>query len=375
MRALPFFILAAAVACAAPAPAPSGGGVIVENADAGIALPVPSPSAVIDAGVAAVEAAKASIEGVLLPPAPPLPETPAFLGPVEDPKDNPTTPEKAALGHKLFFDKRMSKSGQMSCESCHHPDRAWTSGEALDKKDGGKMNVRNAPTMENLAYHQNGFYWDGRMPTLEKVSNAAWTGQLGADPKEIAARLNAIARYRAEFRRAFCEDATPENAPKALAAFLRALKGGNAPWDKFEQGDKKAVSSQARRGREVFENVAHCTLCHVPRLYTDAQFHAVGAGASEDHGRMDATKDPKDDGKFKTPTLRDIAKTAPYFHDGSIKTLDEAIDFVLGGGKQVPNFDEKLKPVKLSAKDRAALKAFLESLSGSATYSAAPELP
>jgi len=364
MRASLIAILA--LACAAPAPAPTA-----EKPDAGaVALP-----AIIDAGVAAVEAVKASIEGVTLPPAPPLPAAPAFLGPVEDPKENPTTPEKAALGWKLFFDKRMSKSGMMSCESCHHPDKGWTSGEPLDKKDNGKMNVRNAPTMENLGYHANGFYWDGRMAALEKVSNAAWTGQLAAEPAAIAGRLNGIARYRAEFRRAFNEDATAENVPKALAAFLRALKGGDAPWDKFEQGDQKAVSAEAKQGRKVFEETAHCTLCHVPPLYTDADYHAVGAGASVDHGRMDATKDPKDEGKFKTPTLRDIARTAPYFHDGSVKTLDEAVDFILGGGKQVPNLDEKLKPVKLSAKDKAALKAFLESLSGTTTYAGAPDLP
>jgi cytochrome c peroxidase len=363
--ALPSIDVGATVVQTAKAPVPDGGTAAVE----------PGKAAVADAGAAAVEAAKASIEGITLPAAPALPAEPAFLGPVPESADNPTTPEKAALGYQLFFDQRVSKSGAMSCESCHHPDKAWTSGEALDKKDNGKMNVRNAPTMVNLGYHQNGWYWDGRMPTLEKVANAAWTGQLAATPAETAAKLNAIAVYRAEFQRAFHADASPENIPQALAAFLRALKTGNAPWDKYEQGDKKAVSKEVVRGHKVFVETAHCALCHVPPLYTDTQFHATGAGDPADHGRMDATKDPNDEFKFKTPTLRDVSKTAPYFHDGSGKDLVTTIEFMLAGGKDVKNHDEKLKAVKLSAKDKKALQAFIESLTGTATYTEAPALP
>jgi len=214
---------------------------------------------------------------------------------------------------------------------------------------------------------------------MEAVSAAAWKGQLGANADEIAAKLNAVTGYRAQFQRAFKEDATGKNVPMALAAFLRALKTGNAPWDRFEQGEGDAVSMEARRGYRVFQK-ARCTLCHVPPLYTDTDFHNVGVGydkpdAQRDHGRMDATKDPKDDGKFKTPTLRDIAKTAPYFHDGSATSLSEAIDFMVKGGIKNPNRDEKLKPSRLSARDRKALQAFLESLTGTPTYAKAPELP
>jgi cytochrome c peroxidase len=312
-----------------------------------------------------------------LPPAPPIPDTPPFLPAVEESKDNPTTPDKVWLGYQLFFDKRLSRDGSMSCESCHHPELAWTSGNATDAKVGG-TNKRNAPSMENVAYFQS-FYWDGRTPTMEAVSAAAWKGQLGADPDAVAAKLNGVTGYRAQFQRAFKEDVTGKNVPMALAAFLRALKTGNAPWDKFEQGEGDAVSMEVRRGYRVFQN-ARCTLCHVPPLYTDSQFHNVGVGfdkpeADRDHGRMDATKDAKDDGKFKTPGLRDVAKTGPYFHDGSVKTLPEAIDFMLKGGIKNPNRDEKLKPSRLTAKDRKALQAFLESLTGTATFTKAPELP
>jgi cytochrome c peroxidase len=339
------------------------------------------------AGAVAGAAAKAGTAGAdvaealsRLAPAPPIPETPVFLPAVEEPKDNPTTPDKVALGYQLFFDRRLSRDGSMSCESCHHPDQAYTSGKATDEKVGGAQNTRNAPTMENVGYNAHGFYWDGRSPTMESVSAAAWQGQLGvANPDEVAARLNAITVYRAEFQRAFKEDATAKNIPLALAAFLRALKTGNAPWDKFEQGDAKAVSREAQRGYRVFQN-ARCTLCHVPPLYTDTDFHNVGVGYSpgtgfKDHGRMDATKDPKDDGKFKTPTLRDVAKTAPYFHDGSVASLGEAIDYMLRGGTKNPNLDVKLKPARLGARDRKALQAFLESLTGQNTFPKAPELP
>lgn len=314
-----------------------------------------------------------------LPDPPPIPETPAFLPALEDPIDNPTTPEKVQLGHLLFFDKRLSRDDSMQCESCHHTNMGWTEGQPVSAKVGGAMNKRNAPTMLNIGYHQS-FYWDGRMPTLEAVIKAAWTGQLGADPEAIAEKLNAVPVYRAHFQRAFGSDATGTNITMALGAFLRALKSGNAPFDRFEQGDQKAASKEAQRGFEVFKN-AGCALCHVPPLYSDLAFHNAGVGfnkpeAQRDHGRRDATKDPKDEGKFKTPSLRDVAVTGPYFHDGSVKTLEEAIDLMAAGGVKNPNLDIRLRPQKLSAKDKAALKAFLEALTGKHTFSAGPaELP
>lgn len=362
---------------------------IAASLDGGMALPgqamgIGPSGAAAAASPGAPDAGppKASIEGINLPEAKALPKPPAFLGDITAPADNPTTPEKVALGYQLFFDKRMSKSQGMSCESCHHPDKAWTSGNAVDPKDDGKLNKRNSPSMLNIGYHPL-FYWDGRKATVEAVVEAAWTGQLAASKQEVADRLNGVATYRAGFRRAFNEDATPANIPQALAAFLRVLQTGDAPWDKFEGGDRKAVSKEVQRGHEVFAK-ARCTLCHVPPLYSDFQFHNAGIGFSAgeggaavfaDHGRMDATKDPADDGKFKTQPLREIARTGPYFHDGSAKTLEEAVDTMLAGGKANPRLDEKLKPNKLSARDRKALLAFLASLSGKATFEGAPELP
>jgi cytochrome c peroxidase len=333
------------------------------------------PPAPVDAGVAAAAAEPALPE---LPPAEPIPTAPAHLPPVEDSAENPTTPEKVALGHILFFDKRLSKDDSMQCESCHHLANGWTSGQPLDAKVGGALNKRNAPTMLNLAYHSS-WYWDGRAPTLEAVSAAAWKGQLGADPAEVAAKLNKIPTYKAHFKRAFNEDASAENVPKALAAFFRTLKSGNSPWDKFEAGDAAAVSKEAKAGFEVFKK-AQCTLCHVPPLFSDFQFHNVGIGfdAPEDKldkGREDSTKDEKDRGMFKTPSMRDVAQTGPYFHDGSVATLEEAIELMVAGGKKNPKLDVRLKPQKLSKKDKANLKAFLESLSGVPTFAGFPTQP
>lgn len=306
-----------------------------------------------------------------LPPAPPLPATPRGLPEVKDSEDNPTTPEKADLGHKLFFDARLSKDGSMACAACHHVDKAYTSGAVTDAKVGGAMNSRNAPTMLNLGYHAS-FYWDGRKPTLEAVSQAAWTGQLGADPKAVAQALNQVPVYRALFQRAFQEDATAENVPKALAAWLRAMKSGDSPYDQAQAGDAKALSKDAQAGQKLFAQKG-CVTCHVPPLFSDFDFHNAGLG--DDPGRKDATKDDADVGRFKTPSLRNVALTAPYFHDGKTASLEDAIALMAKGGNENPHLDAKFKPQKLSKKDVAALKAFLEALTGTSTYTAAPELP
>ncbi len=308
---------------------------------------------------------------VELPAAPALPALPVGLPPVTAPQDNPTTPEKAELGWKLFFDPRLSKDGSMACAACHHIDKAYTSGNALDTKVGGAVNVRNAPTMLNLGYHAS-WYWDGRMPTLEAVSNAAWKGQLGADPATVAITLNAVPVYRAMFERAFGEPATATNVPKAFAAWFRALNSGSSPWDKAQAGDAKALSAQAKEGQKVFA-AKGCITCHVPPLFTDYDFHNVGLGA--DPGRKDATKADADLGKFKTPSLRNVALTAPYFHDGHAKTLDEAIVLMAQGGHANPNLSPKLTAQKVTVKEMAALKAFLLSLTGESTYTTEPALP
>jgi cytochrome c peroxidase len=261
----------------------------------------------------------------------------------------------------------------MACESCHHIENGWTSGQALDAKVGGGMNTRNAPSVLNLGSHP-AFYWDGRMPTLEAVSAAAWKGQLGADPAVVAKALNESAVTKALFDRAFggTSGATAENVPMALASFFRALQNGNSPWDKFTAGDKTAMSKEAQAGWALFQK-SGCVACHVPPLFSDVDYHALGV--NDDPGRKNATKLDADQGKFKTPSLRNVALTGPYFHDGSAKALSDAVAFMAKGGNVKPGSDPKLKAVKLSKKDAANLEEFLKALTGESTFTKAPAQP
>lgn len=316
------------------------------------------------------------------PPPEPKVELPAArelpkgkLAAVEAPADNPLTAEKAELGWMLFFEKRLSKDGSKACADCHHPDKAYTSGEALDAKVGGAMNKRNAQSMVNLGYAKS-WYWDGRSATLEAVSLAAWKGQLGAEPAEAAAALAKNATYKALFQRAFKADPSADNVPMALASFFRSLGSAETAWDKYEAGDKKAVSADAIKGFAAFKKRG-CVTCHVAGAFSDFDFHRMAATptADGDQGQKDSTHADGDAGKFKTPSLLNVALTAPYQHDGSAKTLDEAIDRMAGTGvkKKIPGLDPKLKFFKLAPKERAQLKAFLETLSSTPTWATAPE--
>jgi cytochrome c peroxidase len=330
------------------------------------------------------------------PPAPPaeppdvlpvrvaLPEIPA-------PADNPITPEKVELGKQLFFDKRLSMNGMMSCETCHLPEMGWTDGKVLSARFDGSMNTRHTPTLYNVAYYKE-WYWDGRAATLEAQILAAWRGQMGADPEQIAATLNGIEGYRTAFEQHMGGPATPDLITKALGTFVRTLVSDDSPWDRYEKGDRAAVSEEAVAGFTVFSDSekANCTLCHLPPQYTDALYHNVGVGYDKpqpDLGRggflatraqQAGTTDPTAasmNGAFKTPTMRSISETAPYFHDGRFQTLEEAVDFMLAGGIANPNRDEKLQPRTITPEERTQLLAFMRSLSPASRPFQRPTLP
>ena len=303
------------------------------------------------------------------------------------PDDNPITPEKVALGKQLFFDTRLSKTGKMSCESCHHPENAWTSGKALTAKFDGSMNTRATPTLNNTGYLRE-WYWDGRGNTLEGVATAAWKNQMVADPEQIAMKLNEIAGYKDEFQKAMGGPATGDAIAKALATFMRTIKSEDSPWDRYEQGDKTAVSEEAIKGFDVFshQNKANCTLCHLPPLYTDTLFHNIGVGGKDpgrgkvlaDAAKAAGTTDPKAAemmGAFKTPTLRDVVDAAPYFQDGQKKTLKEAALLMLDGGIPNDNLDPKLKKRSISPKEFDQLMAFISSLAPEKKPYERPTLP
>jgi cytochrome c peroxidase len=298
----------------------------------------------------------------------PIPAPPAGFEPMPEPPDNPTTPEKVALGRQLFFDKRLSFDGSRSCYSCHLNERGLTDGLAIAVGAGNKQLTRSSPSLWNIGYHKE-FYWDGRSPTLEAQAMAAWAGgNMGGKGHEgeIVGKINASPGYRAQFQKVFAADATAATIMKAITAYERTILCGDTPWDKFQQGDASAISEEAKRGWEIFRGKAGCGTCHAGVLLTDLQYHNVGVGMDQpkpDEGRKNFTKDEKDTGAFKTPTLRSVSKSAPYFHNGSKATLEEAVDFVLGGGYPNKYIDKKnLKKVKLTAKERDDLLAFLRSL-------------
>jgi len=303
--------------------------------------------------------------GTFTPEIQPLPSQLTTYEAMVIPPDNPMTPEKVALGRQLFFDERLSFDGSRSCYSCHVCEHGLTDGLPKAIGAGNKQLTRSSPTLWNIGYHKE-FYWDGRSPSLEKQALAAWTGgNMGAKADEIVGKLNALQGYKAQFQKVFNSDATPDNVVKAIAAYERTLISGNTAWDRWKAGDNTAINQSAWRGWNIFQSIK-CNNCHDGVLFTDQQYHNIGIGMDQkepDPGRFNVTKKPEDTGAFKTPTLRDIAKSAPYFHDGSAKTLEEAVDIMLAGGKPNKYLDKKnLEPHKLLPEQREDLLNFLRAL-------------
>ena len=320
---------------------------------------------------------RSSETAVFTPDIQPLPQPLTTYEPMTIPADNPLSPERVALGRELFFDERLSGDGSRSCYSCHVCEKGLTDG--LPKAIGAfnKQLPRSSPTLWNIGYHKE-FYWDGRSPSLEKQAMAAWTGaNQGAKADEIVVKLNALQGYRAQFQKVFGGAATPDNVVKAIASFERTIISGNTAWDRYKAGDKTALSESAVRGWNIFQAIK-CTNCHDGVLLTDQQYHNVGIGMDQkepDPGRFKVSSKPEDTGAFKTPTLRDIAKSAPYFHDGSAKTLEEAVDTMLAGGKANEHLDKKnLEKHNVLPDQRADLLNFLRSLSVDCTLTK-PALP
>lgn len=282
---------------------------------------------------------------------------------------------RAELGKKLFFDPRLSVDGTMACQSCHQHELGWTDGKQFSRKVDGSLNTRNSPSLYNVGY-QDVFYWDGRAATLEKNIDAAWRGHMKGDPAAVAATLAAIPEYAGEFQQAFGNAPTGDDIVHALASFVRTLLSGDAPFDRHKRGEKGAMSADAIAGYELFSGKAKCAVCHTEPLFTDRGFHNVGIGMqaeSPDPGR--GKIDAKMPGAFKTPSLRSVAKTAPYFHDGSVATLEEAVTIMARGG--IPNdaLDPQLRNMpEITDEEIAQIVAFLEALTSEETF-AAPKLP
>ena len=292
------------------------------------------------------------------------------------PADNPTSPAKVALGAQLFVDKRLSGSGNTACQSCHFRNLGWTDALPFSRRDDGVVNSRHSPTLYNVG-HQTAWYWDGRATTLEGQIIAGWRGQSGADPVKIAALLNTIPGYATQFQAVFGAQATPDAVVKALAAYLRTKNSENSPWDRYESGDAKAVSADAVEGFALFMGKGRCATCHAPPFYGNSTYFNIGLEAGKakpDPGRFNVTRNEADTSAFKTPTLRSIALRAPYFHDGSRATLEEAVRFMATGGGDDPKKSPILSPTGLTEPELGKLVEFLKTLTSTEPWTA-PALP
>jgi cytochrome c peroxidase len=285
------------------------------------------------------------------------------------PEDNPLLPARVALGRALFFDRRLSADESLACATCHNPERAFADRRRVSVGISGAMGHRNAPTLVNRGFGASHF-WDGRASgleaqVLEPIQNPT---ELGGPLEAAVSRLDRDTAYRDAFLTAFGGPVTSAHVARALASYVRTILAGDAPMDRFLAGDHDALTPAARAGLDVFRSRANCTACHLGPTFTDEQFHNTGVawrdGRLLDEGRASVTGRDRDRGAFKTPTLREIARTAPYMHDGSLATLDNVIDFYDRGGTPNPSLDPEIRPLKLTPFEKRALVAFLQSLSG-----------
>lgn len=309
-----------------------------------------------------------------------LPQLPGELAPlpaVAVPKDNPQTPEKIELGKLLYFEKRLSRDFSMSCATCHHPDKGYADGHALGPGFGGKPLGRHSPTTLNTAFNQPQF-WDGRATGLEEQAGgpmlAAGEMNMGT-PELVISRLKAIPGYQSRFQKVFGKNSiTFANVKKAIASFERTLITRDSRFERYLKGNKSALSKQEKRGLGLFIGKAQCTQCHSGANLTDNQFHNIGV-PGKDAGRFAVTKKAKDKGAFKTPTLHHITETAPYMHDGSLKTLEEVVDFYNKGGGKSESKSDLIMPLELTDQEKKDLLAFLKTLKAKVPQLKAPAAP
>src|SRR5437867_5241673 len=325
------------------------------------------------------------------------------------PPDNPQTPEKIALGQKLFFDGRLSADGTVACASCHNPERAFTDGKPMSVGIQGRVGQRNAPTILNALYNKTQF-WDGRAKTLEDqaalpIVNSIEMGQPNLNA--AVTRIAAVDEYQKAFSRLFGRPVGGLDLLRAIASHERTLVSFNSPFDRFIAGDKNAIDAAAQRGWDLFNTRARCNKCHAltetkrdATVFTDNDFHNIGIGIIRHNvvalarqaeqlinsgdtsaidraaiqtdmsalGRFLITKKEKDIASFKTPDIRNVLVTGPYFHDGSQETLWDVIDhYNKGDGLQNPYLDEDIQPLALTESEIDDLVAFLASLT-SANY-------
>ncbi len=334
-------------------------------------------------------------------------DPPLGLPPVPVPEDNPVTRAKADLGEQLFKEQRFSATGEIACSSCHEPDKAFTDGRAIAEGIKGRIGTRHSPTVVNAAYYETQF-WDGRRESLEKQSLDPLVNPVEhgfSSHESVLEVVRGDDAYVKRFRDVFGvgpDAITVDHIAKAIATFERTQVSGDSPFDRYRYGgEEDAISESAKRGLRVFRNKGRCVDCHTIEqshaTFTDNEFHNLGVGwdrigdevfevvasfrkmkesdgeASIDEtiltdkkvselGRFTVTLDTQDVGRFKTPTLRNVAVTAPYMHDGSEKTLMEVVELYDQGGNANPLLDGGIKELDLTEQEKQDLVAFMKTL-------------
>jgi cytochrome c peroxidase len=308
-----------------------------------------------------------------------LPELPLGLDAFEEkiPEDNPLTHEKVVLGKHLYFDTRLSKDGTVACATCHDPAKGWSDARRTSAGIGGQTGNRNAPTIINRRFSMLQF-WDGRAKSLEDqalgpVQNPI---EMGNTLEGMVAALKKVAGYAPLFAAAFGDpEITPERVAKAIASFERTVLSGNSAYDRYQAGDKTALSDSAVRGKDIFldNNKGRCGICHSGFNFTDEKYHNIGVGMDDPEweknhiGRYAVTQKEEEKGAYKTPTLRQLTESGPYMHDGSQATLTEVVEFYVKGGHKNPYLDKEMRPLTLSDQEKRDLVEFLSALSGDVT--------
>jgi cytochrome c peroxidase len=295
----------------------------------------------------------------------------------------PPTPERVRLGRWLFYDTRLSADGRVSCGSCHRPEHAFSEPTPVSTGIRGQRGRRKAPTIVNLAVTvYPHFFWDGRAASLEQQALGPIENpiEMGNNHDAMISTLASIPGYAPYFTEAFgSPGVTRERVAHAIADYERTRMSGNSPWDRWRRNrDESAVSAEVKQGHDLFFGKAGCNQCHLGSNFTDGSFHNLGVGWNAatrtfaDEGRYVVTKREADRGAFKTPTIRDVTRRAPYMHDGSVATLREVVELYDRGGEKNPSLDPKMEPLRLSDAEKEALVAFMRALDGEGFQDAPP---
>lgn len=283
------------------------------------------------------------------------------------PASNLLSAEKVSLGRRLFFDRRLSRDRSLACGGCHNPAKGFTDGRTVSEGVFHRRGTRNVPTLVNRGYGA-AFFWDGRISTLEEQVLQPILNPVEMDMtiEKVVTVLQHDRHYRAQFRQAFKREVNREDVAHALASYVRSILSGDSPYDRYLNGEKDALSAEAREGLRLFRGKGNCVACHVGPNLTDEGFHNTGVawrdGKLTDPGRFAITGMDEDRGAFKPPTLREVARTAPYMHDGSLATLEDVVEYYDRGGNRNPWLDPEIRPLHLSSAERQNIIAFLRCL-------------